>query len=71
MAGYARDYIQPALWILLAPSVAIVTTTLSIPLLGDWMRDRLDTTLLGSWLNVYIRASVPQYSAQNHKGSCG
>ena len=29
----------------LAPASAIVVTTLSISLLGDWLRDRLDPTL--------------------------
>ena len=32
-------------WILLAPSTTIVLTTLSVSLLGDWLRDRLDPTL--------------------------
>lgn len=45
MVGYGRDYIQSAPWILLAPAVAIVVTTLSISMIGDWLRDRLDPTL--------------------------
>jgi peptide/nickel transport system permease protein len=45
MVGYARDYIQSAPWILLAPSAAIVLTTLSISIVGDWLRDRFDPTL--------------------------
>jgi len=69
MVGYTSDYIQSAPWILLAANVAIVNTTLSISVLGDWMHNRLDATLLGSWLNVCIRASEPQYNAQDHKQS--
>ena len=45
MVGYGRDYIQSAPWILLAPAAAIVVTTLSISMIGDWLRDRLDPTL--------------------------
>lgn len=45
MVGYGRDYIQSAPWIMLAPSIAIVITTLSISILGDWMRDKFDPTL--------------------------
>ena len=45
MVGYGREYLQRAPWILLAPSVVIVLTTLSISILGDWLRDRLDPTL--------------------------
>jgi len=45
MVGYGRDYIQSAPWILLAPSVTIVLTTLSISILGDWLRDKFDPTL--------------------------
>ncbi len=45
MVGYARDYLQRAPWILLAPGVTIVLTTLCIGVVGDWLRDRLDPTL--------------------------
>lgn len=45
MVGYGRDYIQSASWIMLAPSAAIVLTTLSISILGDWLRDLFDPTL--------------------------
>jgi peptide/nickel transport system permease protein len=45
MVGYGREYLTRAPWILLAPSVTIVLTTLSVSLLGDWLRDRLDPTL--------------------------
>ncbi|MCC6196187.1 MAG: ABC transporter permease [Burkholderiales bacterium] len=45
MVGYGREYLQRAPWILLAPSAVIVLTTLSISILGDWLRDRLDPTL--------------------------
>jgi peptide/nickel transport system permease protein len=45
MVGYGREYLQTAPWILLAPSCAIVLTTFSISLTGDWLRDKLDPTL--------------------------
>jgi peptide/nickel transport system permease protein len=45
MIGYGRGYISGAPWILLAPSVVIVLTTLAISIGGDWLRDRLDPTL--------------------------
>jgi peptide/nickel transport system permease protein len=45
MVGYGREYITRAPWILLAPSITIVLTTLSVSVFGDWVRDRLDPTL--------------------------
>jgi peptide/nickel transport system permease protein len=45
MVGYGREYLTRAPWILLAPSATIVLTTMSVSLLGDWLRDRLDPTL--------------------------
>jgi len=47
MVGYGRGYIETAPWILLAPSVVIVVTTLAISVLGDWLRERLDPSLAG------------------------
>jgi peptide/nickel transport system permease protein len=45
MVGYARDYLHTAPWVLLAPALVIVVTTLSMSLVGDWLRDRLDPAL--------------------------
>jgi peptide/nickel transport system permease protein len=45
MVGYAREYLTRAPWILLSPASIIVLTTLSVSMLGDWLRDRLDPTL--------------------------
>jgi peptide/nickel transport system permease protein len=45
MVGYGREYLTRAPWILLAPAFTIVLTTLSVSLIGDWLRDRLDPTL--------------------------
>lgn len=45
MVGYGRDYLARAPWILALPSLAISLTTLSISLVGDWLRDRIDKTL--------------------------
>ncbi|MGG5823606.1 hypothetical protein [Falsiroseomonas sp. HW251] len=45
MVGYGREYLARVPWVLLAPSATIVLTTLSVSVLGDWLRDRLDPTL--------------------------
>ena len=45
MVGFGREYLTRAPWIMVAPSAVIVMTTLSISLLGDWLRDRLDPTI--------------------------
>lgn len=45
MVGFGREYLTRAPWIMLAPATVIVLTTLSISLLGDWLRDKLDPTL--------------------------
>ena len=45
MVGYGREYLTRAPWIMLSPAAVIVLTTLSISIVGDWLRDRLDPTL--------------------------
>ena len=45
MLGAGRDYLITAWWIAVAPGVMIFFTTLSVSILGDWLRDRLDPTL--------------------------
>jgi len=45
MVGFGREYLTRAPWILLSPAIVIVLTTLSVSLIGDWLRDRLDPTL--------------------------
>lgn len=45
MLGAGRDYLITAWWIAVAPGVMIFLTTLSVSVLGDWLRDRLDPTL--------------------------
>lgn len=45
MVGYGRGYIGSAPWILLFPSLVIVLTTLSISIVGDWLRDWMDPTV--------------------------
>lgn len=45
MVGFGREYITRAPWIMLAPAVTIILTTLAVSVLGDWLRDRLDPTL--------------------------
>ena len=45
MVGFGREYLTRAPWIMLAPALVIMLTTLSISLVGDWLRDRLDPTV--------------------------
>lgn len=45
MVGFGREYLTTAPWIMLAPAFVIILTTLSISLVGDWLRDRLDPTV--------------------------
>lgn len=45
MVGEGRMYMVSAWWIVLWPGLAILFTVLSINLLGDWLRDRLDPKL--------------------------
>lgn len=45
MVGYGREYLTRAPWIMLAPALTIVFTTLAISIIGDWLRDRLDPSL--------------------------
>ena len=43
--GVGRDYLILAPWIAVAPGMVIFFLTLSIAVIGDWLRDRLDPTL--------------------------
>lgn len=45
MVGYGREYLTRAPWIMLAPALTIVVTTVAVSVVGDWLRDRLDPTL--------------------------
>jgi peptide/nickel transport system permease protein len=47
MLGSGRAYLTTAWWIAILPGTVIFLTTLSISILGDWLRDRLDPTLRG------------------------
>lgn len=42
MLSFGREYISTAWWISFVPSVTIFLSTLSMCLLGDWLRDTLD-----------------------------
>ncbi|WMT92730.1 ABC transporter permease [Pelagibacterium sp. H642] len=42
MLGQGRNYLINAWWIAVLPGLVIFTTTLSMSMLGDWLRDRLD-----------------------------
>ena len=43
--GVGRDYLILAPWIAVFPGMVIFFLTLSIAVIGDWLRDRLDPTL--------------------------
>ena len=43
--GEGRDYLASAWWIAVWPGALIFTLTLSMSLVGDWLRDRLDPML--------------------------
>lgn len=45
MVGFGRDYLFTAWWIAVFPALAIFLISLSLSLLGDWIRDQLDPTL--------------------------
>lgn len=45
MVGFGREYLTRAPWIMLAPAFVIMMTTLSISVVGDWLRDKLDPTI--------------------------
>lgn len=42
MLGFGRDYLTTAWWIVVVPGVAIVISTLSMSVLGDWVQQKLE-----------------------------
>lgn len=42
MLGFGRDYLTTAWWIAVVPGVAIVISTLSMSILGDWVQQKLE-----------------------------
>ena len=42
MLGFSRDYLTTAWWIAVVPGVAIVISTLSMSVLGDWVQQKLE-----------------------------
>lgn len=47
LAGEARDYLITTWWLAVIPTVAIVSLTMAVSLLGDWLRDLFDRRLSG------------------------
>lgn len=45
MLGDGRNYLHTAWWIAIFPGLALILLTMSISLVGDWLRDVLDPTL--------------------------
>lgn len=48
MVSAGRDYMINAWWLTIVPSIIIVLIVLSVSLIGDWMRDKLDPKLQNS-----------------------
>jgi ABC-type dipeptide/oligopeptide/nickel transport system permease subunit len=46
MLSEGRDYLDEAWWMTVFPALAIILTSLGINLLGDWVRDSVDPTLI-------------------------
>lgn len=47
MLGQGRSFLLNAWWIAVFPGFIVFATTMSISLIGDWMRDRIDASLPG------------------------
>jgi peptide/nickel transport system permease protein len=47
MISEGREYLNNAWWLAVVPGAAIMLITMSINLIGDWLRDALDPTLRG------------------------
>lgn len=47
MVAEGRDYLATQWWLATLPGLAIFVVVMSINLVGDWLRDRLDPTLRG------------------------
>ena len=45
MLGAGRAYLTTAWWIAVIPGLVIFFTTMSLSIIGDWLRDRFDPTL--------------------------
>jgi peptide/nickel transport system permease protein len=45
MLGQGRTYLLNAWWMSVVPGVVIFATTISVCLIGDWLRDRLDSSI--------------------------
>lgn len=45
MLGDGRDYLTSAWWLATFPGAAITVTVISVNILGDWLRDKLDPRL--------------------------
>lgn len=45
MVGLGRDYMPTAPWVVASPAILIMLVSLTVMLLGDWLRDHLDVRL--------------------------
>lgn len=45
MVGFGRDHLLTAWWLAVLPAAVIFLTTITMSILGDWVRDKLDPTI--------------------------
>jgi peptide/nickel transport system permease protein len=45
MVGLGRDYMATAPWVVASPAILIMLVSLTVMILGDWLRDHLDVRL--------------------------
>src|SRR5262249_52843606 len=55
MVADGRGLIERAWWVSILPGIAILVTVLSLNMLGDWVRDRLDPKLRRVWRRLMMR----------------
>jgi peptide/nickel transport system permease protein len=48
MINQGREYLNTAWWIGVFPGIALMLTILSVSLIGDWLRDKLQPSLRNS-----------------------
>ncbi len=46
MMAFGRNYLMGQWWLAVIPGTVIFLTTLAMSLLGDWVRDNLDPTVV-------------------------
>ena len=70
MVAEGRDLVAAAWWVLLFPGPAIMLVVLSMNLLGDWPRDRLDPKQWQAWLPRKISAGGTGWIRSSGRRGC-